>query len=184
MAEKEIRRICLYGGAGSGKSVACAQIFAALKCKHINIEQIQEYIKDMVYDGRKPRSFDQIYIFGKQMHKEDIVLRNGVDLIVTDSPVFLSACYAKLYKCPGWKNIIGLSHEFDNHFEPIHIFIERGNKPYQQKGRYGVKEDAIAMDVFIKNQLAQSGKKFHVFNRITKPVIQKLLKLTSNPNAA
>jgi len=38
-----IRRICLYGGPGVGKTVEAAKIFAGMKIQHQKIELVQEW---------------------------------------------------------------------------------------------------------------------------------------------
>jgi hypothetical protein len=58
-----IRRISLFGSAGSGKSTMAARLYADLKMQGQDIELIQEYIKPRAYEKRFPTSFDQVHIF-------------------------------------------------------------------------------------------------------------------------
>ena len=88
-------RINLFGGAGCGKSVTAARIFVELKIKGHDIEYCTEYIKTWAYEKKVPKSFDQHYIFSKQMHAEDVLLSNGVKHIVTDSPLLMQLCYVE-----------------------------------------------------------------------------------------
>lgn len=169
------RRICFYGGPGAGKSLEAASAFVSLKKQHRKAELVQEYIKNWAYEKRLPKSFAQVYIFGKQLYAEDLVLSNGVDLVVTDSPVFLGTCYAKKFQTPGWKQLVELSDIFDQHFPPLHIYLERGNKPYQTAGRYQKYEEALEMDRFVLQQLEETGKTYHRFETLTLEDIIKLL---------
>jgi len=158
----KIRRICLFGGPGSGKSTTAAWLFASLKMKHYNIELVQEYVKTWAIENRPPKSFDQVYLLAKQMRKEDIVLRNNVDLIVTDSPVFLSTCYAKKYSSPGWKSLMDLAVEFDGTYPPLNIVIGRDHSSYKPgEGRFQTYEEAVEMDVCIKDTLTSAGCTYH-----------------------
>jgi DNA replication protein DnaC len=59
MAKKsnKIRRICLYGGPGSGKSkLACYLNYMLMD---YDIDLVSEYIKAWAYEGKIPESLDQ-----------------------------------------------------------------------------------------------------------------------------
>ena len=91
-----IRRICLYAGAGAGKSTTAARIFADLKIKGYKTEYVSEFIKSWAYQGRFPKSFEQMYVFAQQTYLEDSLMPH-VDSIVTDSPILLNVAYSKKY---------------------------------------------------------------------------------------
>lgn len=171
-----IRRICLYGGPGAGKTVEAAKIFAAMKIQHRKIELVQEWIKMWAYEKKAPESFDQVYIFSKQQRAEDRVLRqHRVDYIVSDSPIFLSACYAKKFQTPGWRQLMELSDIFDEYFPPLHINVLRGSKPYDPEGRYQTEQQAHEIDAFVKQQLVETGKPFYSFETVEIDVLNSLL---------
>jgi len=93
----------------------------------------------------------------KQMHKEDIVLRSSHDVrIVSESPLFLSTCYAKMYNAPGWEFLYHLSCEFEKSFPSLNLFVDRGSLEYKQLGRFQTHQQAIEVDNFIKNRLDES----------------------------
>ena len=56
-------RISLFGGPGSGKSTTAARLFSELKERHYSVEHVSEYVKSWTYMNRKPKGFDQVYIF-------------------------------------------------------------------------------------------------------------------------
>jgi nicotinamide riboside kinase len=113
MGMDKIRRISLFGGAGSGKTTMAARLFADLKMLGWDVEHIQEYIKARAYEKRFPTSFDQVYVFGNQLHREDRLLHH-VNLVVTDSPVLMNLAYARHTGSPGgvvwWRSPIILSN--------------------------------------------------------------------------
>lgn len=158
---KGYRRINLFAGSGAGKSTTAAYIFAKLKEEQFTIELINEYVKAWAHQGRKPTSFDQIYLFGKQVHMEDRVLRNGVDFIVTDSPIALSPMYAAKYCSPAMSDHLwSLSHLIDMKYPPINIFLRRKDRFFKQQGRFENLEQAKEMDTFIYDQLCSRGMDF------------------------
>lgn len=143
-------RICLHAGPGAGKSTLTAHIFSELKRKNYNVELAHEYIKEWAYLKRAPRSFDQLYIFGKQLHREDVLLQCGVEHVVTDSPLLMGCCYAKKHGCPFWEELASISLKFEERHPSVNIFLDRSGLPYHQSGRYENYEQALAMDEEIR----------------------------------
>lgn len=134
------RRINLFGGPGSGKSTTAALLFAALKQRNYSVEHCTEYVKRWVYLKRAVNKHDQIYLFAKQQQAEYSCLNNGVQLIVTDSPCFLSYCYASKQEDGGITEALRLLNcSYDNDYPPINIFLNRGDKVYHQGGRWQTK---------------------------------------------
>jgi len=119
------RRINLFAGPGAGKSASAANIFSQLKAKHYNIEIICEYVKLWAYQSIPVESFDQVFLLGQQVRQEDVVLRNGVKTVVTDSPLLMYPCYAKKYGFKGWRHLLGIVEEFEESYPSINIFLIR-----------------------------------------------------------
>lgn len=157
-----IRRINFYGGAGCGKSTTAAWLFAQMKMDGYNVEHIQEFVKTWTYEHKVPKSFDQIHLLGQQMYKEDIVLRNDVDHLVTDCPIFLGACYSMYHNFAGWGHVVGLAKCFDDVYPSLNLFIDRGDKPYKAHGRFQTAEEARKIDEYVKEKLSEYGHHFHV----------------------
>lgn len=162
------RRVNFYGGPGTGKSTTAPKIFSILKDKFIHeninmhVELVLEYIKNWAHENRKPSSFDQVYIFAQQMHREDILLRNKVDLILTDSPLLLNYAYGEKENRPGHKGLLPVVQEFEETFPSLHIFLDRGDRPYVAKGRYQDEAGAKEMDLFILSLLQKHCPNNHV----------------------
>lgn len=94
---KTTKVINLFGSPHSGKSVAAAGLYYYLKTTGGHCEMVREYIKNWVWEGRKPNTFDQPYIFGKQVKYESL-LYGKVDYVITDSPFVLSAFYERWHE--------------------------------------------------------------------------------------
>lgn len=90
--EYETIIINLYGAPCAGKSTVAAQLFSLLKWNKIEVELINEYAKDLVWEERNKTLKNQIYIFAKQ-HKKIFNLLNKVKFIITDSPLLLCSFY-------------------------------------------------------------------------------------------
>lgn len=154
--------VYLYGGPGTGKSTTAAHLFALAKQDGINAELVSEYIKGWVWEGREIKQGDQIYIAAKQSRKERVCF-DAVDLIVSDSPMYLSQFYEEKYDDTHSvsKHIIKKHMELADRagFEFIHVFLNR-KKVYNPKGRYQNEAEAIVCDKEIKELLISEGLDF------------------------
>ena len=82
----------LFGAPSAGKSTGAAYVFSQLKLRNINAELVTEYAKDKVWEESVEVFKNQAYIFGKQYFRISRV-DGKVDVVVTDSPILLSAYY-------------------------------------------------------------------------------------------
>ncbi len=175
---KNIRRINLYGGPGSGKSTLAAEAFANLKKKSLNnnfnIELCTEYVKSWAWEKIKPKGFDQNYICAKQLRKEEILLRNNVDIVITDSPLLLQCLYAEKSGCSYAEHLFKIVESFESHYPSLNIFVERESRIYNPRGRYETENQAKEMDLFIKNKLIDNN--VTIFN-ISHNDVEKLCNL-------
>lgn len=133
--------INLIAPPGSGKSTGAAYIFAQCKLNGINAELIQEFAKDKVWEENSEVFKNQAYIFGKQSFRMSRC-KDKVDVLVTDSPLILSAFY---------NTDPTLGEAFDevvtnvfNSYDNINYFINRV-KPYNPKGRHQSEQESDDM---------------------------------------
>lgn len=151
-----LRRINFYAGPGAGKSTLAARTFAELKIRGYDVEHIPEYIKTWAYMGRKPKSYDQLYVYAKQLHTEDAALQHCKH-IVTDSPLLMNNAYASYYGCAYTDHMVQLSQAFDRDFPAINFYIDRSVE-YVQHGRYQDLAQAKEFDDFLKDFLSKHLK--------------------------
>ena len=131
-----------YAGPGSGKSTLAAGVFFELKSAGVNCELVREYAKRKVWEGNTTVFKNQAYIFGKQSY-EIMYTAEGVDVIITDSPILLSALYNKSEVLGEEFNelVLKLSDSYDN----MNYFINR-TKEYSPAGRHQDEEGARQVD--------------------------------------
>lgn len=123
--------INLWGSPGSGKSTTAAGLFHKMKMADYNVELINEFAKDVVWEGRQYLLADQLYIAAKQNRKLER-LRGKVDYCITDSPLLL--CLA--YKPENYYNLFDdFVKEVWDSYDNINFLIQRTHA-YRNNGRY------------------------------------------------
>jgi Cdc6-like AAA superfamily ATPase len=149
--------ICLYGGPGTGKSTTAAHIFSRLKQRGINAELVSEYVKEWAWEGRHMLDGDQYYFLIKQSRRERIRFKD-VDVMVTDSPVWLSAVYEQEHEQPPYIAPLLIDKHVqiaEKHgVEHRHVSLNR-LKAYNPKGRFQTEVEARSLDGKIKEYLTQ-----------------------------
>lgn len=156
-------RVSIFSGPGTGKSTTASKIFSEFKIRGFSVELVHEYIKQWAYLDRFPVSFDPVYIFGKQLHAEDVVIQCGVKNIITDSPVMMQIPYSIKHGVPCWKELLSIAQQFEEKFPSCNIFLERLDIPYQNSGRYHNQEQAEEMDFYIKKFMDSHLPDYAVF---------------------
>lgn len=133
----------LYGGPGTGKSTMAARVFSELKELGHNAELVTEYAKDLTWQKSTYVLGNQIHIFGEQQHRL-WRLREGVDIVVTDSPLPQGLLY-----CNPSRTFIKLVMEEFHKFQNINVSLRRV-KAYNPKGRSQTLDEAMELDADMK----------------------------------
>ena len=142
--------INLIGGPGCGKSTAAAGLFYTLKKLQLNVELSSEWVKSKVYEESYHCMDDQIYIFAKQHHKL-FVLRDKVDIIVTDCTLLNSLVYGE--RSEYFDKFV--LEEF-NKFNNLNIIIRR-KQEYETSGRVESKDEALKLDEMYKSVMDKNN---------------------------
>jgi hypothetical protein len=135
----------LAAGPGAGKSTTAAGLFVKMKMMGKRVELVTEYAKDLTYEEAWAKRSNQLYVLAKQHHRMER-LRNKVDYIITDSPLFLCGVYGH----PKWMPAVNVAYQ---DFHNVAYFIERV-KPYHPFGRDQTEDEARRLD---KTILAYMG---------------------------
>lgn len=149
------RRINFFGVPSAGKSTNALGMAAYMKAERRDVvtELATEYVKKWAYRGQVPSGFDQYYLFGKTIHQEEMLLKNGVDLVISDSPLWLSAFYADYSKVPSYTSLTNICHEFDCKYPALNVLLDGRSRDYVQAGRYQTKEESSRMYQVLRNWL-------------------------------
>lgn len=140
----------LCGSPGSGKSTGAAYIFALLKMAGINCELVTEFAKDLTWDQNLKTLDDQLYVLANQYHRL-FRLMNKVDVVVTDSPLYLSLVYnnQKLVLDESFEKLV---LNLQNQFQNMNYYLHR-IKMYNPIGRNQTEKESDALGPVILNLL-------------------------------
>jgi nicotinamide riboside kinase len=173
--------INLFGGGGVGKSTIAALVFAKLKISGVNAELVREYVKSWAWANKPVGPADQLYLLGKQSAYES-ALYGKVDVIVTDSPVILAGAYAEWYlgRAEGeYVTEAALSHLriASTYLSTTHynFFLSRGDRPYDSRGRYGTREEAVKFDTYLEAYLNSTKNSYDVVNGTEEEKAEEIL---------
>lgn len=131
-------------------STTMAGLFSLLKLNNVNCEIAPEFAKEVCWEKRNKTIQNQIYIFGKQHHRL-WRLKDEVDVVITDSPLYLSLYYGENTD-EFRKMVLAETKLFNN----LNIFLNR-KKDYNPEGRYQTEEEAKEIDVVLKELLNKNS---------------------------
>lgn len=142
--------INVIAGPGAGKSTLASGLYHRAKCRGWNVELVTEVAKDLVWEGRDIALANQAYVFGRQVQRLER-LKGRVDLVITDSPILLSAIYAPEDYPVEWESVVvKLWKRYNN----VVAFLERGPW-FDDRGRVHNLEASLEVDRKIAVLLAK-----------------------------
>ena len=123
----------------------------------MNIELVQEYVKEMVYIGAKISPYTQVKLFSEQLDREYKILLSDPDIkVVTDSPISLAIPYAVKYGFQQTAQLFEIYKAFDRDFPSLNILLKRDDCPYKEEGRIENLEEAKEMDQKIERFMIEN----------------------------
>lgn len=147
--DKKTIIVSLYGQPSAGKSTLAAVTFAKLKMMGVNCELVAEFAKDKVWEENNVALANQIYIFAKQYYRIDRCA-GKVDVIVTDSPLFLSPFYNKDPEID--EPLKQLAYAISSKYDNLNYFVKRVKK-YNPVGRLQTEAESDQIGIRMKEML-------------------------------
>lgn len=134
----------IWSGPGCGKSTTAAGLFYHMKCAGIEVEYVQEYAKDMVYERRDNILYDQIYVFAKQQRRIARLQDHAIEWVITDCPIPLGLVYLQPNTLStNFHDLVWeVFHKYDNH-----NYVLTRNVQYSPIGRnQKLESEAVQFD--------------------------------------
>lgn len=115
-------------------------LFYKLKSAGVNAEIASEFAKDMVWSGRFAELHHQFYISAKQAHRLER-LAGKVDVIICDSPLFMSTIYTPDDYPESFKDFL---RWVSQQYRSLNFLVDRA-KPYNPAGRSQSEEESAVI---------------------------------------
>jgi len=131
----------LFGGPGCGKSTLAARLYSELKQKHVEVEYVNEYPKQLVYEEQALALQNQILVFATQYHRIWTAGRHN-QVVITDSPLLLSTVYNPDTSVHLHNLVIETHHKFTN----VNILLTRVPQFHSMTGRIHTLEESNILD--------------------------------------
>lgn len=149
----------LFAGPGTGKSTLMAQIYSQLKILGIEAEMAPEFAKEKVWEESLKVLDDQIYVFGKQLHKMNRLM-GKVEVVICDSPLLFSIVYDQT----GNETFAKLVAQQHGGFKNLNFWINRSTT-YVPQGRNQTEEEAKELDKVIREVLEKYDGNYEVVEK-------------------
>lgn len=164
--------INLHAGPSAGKSTCAAGVFSLLKLHGVSAELSTEFAKDIVHKEAFKVLKDQLYLLGKQNHRQFIV-KDKYKYLVTDSPILLSAIY-------GSQDKKFVEFVLDRYQKQDNVnFLLRRVKPYVQVGRTQTLDESMMIDTKVQLLMEKHNIPYNIIkgdytgvNTIVKSILQ------------
>lgn len=168
--------INIAGGPGTGKTTIAARLFSILKEKGYDVENVSEFAKELVWEGRSEAFNDRLYMHAEQNHRL-MQMNCKLDYIITDSPLFLTSVYNNYYlsnKFPdSYNKMIDLMCDETFNLYNNKTYLLSRDTSYQQIGRRENEEAANDIDSLLLKYLKEKNIDYKELN--TKNAVEEII---------
>ena len=158
------KRVSIYGGPHSGKSILAAQLYVALKAHKLPVENVDESIKMAAWRKEPIRSqYHSAAIILKQIEMEDDVTLNG-GIVISTGPPLLQCMYMTMRKDMITPHMWAIAQQYELERPSLNVETVRYvTDHFEAAGRYQSNvEEAKAIDNTIAELLEQSELPIHI----------------------
>jgi len=149
------------GGPGSGKTTLAAELFVELKKRHVTTEFLQEYAKQLVWQGMWSKLNDQYLVSSKYWDSIEALHVPEMQVVVLDS----SPIFGMWHNAHNPKNVSDrrktdamIKERFTQH-RALLIYLVRGSHVYESEGRMETEREAREMDYWLVRAAKRVGAK-------------------------
>ncbi len=153
--------INIFAGPGAGKSTLAARLYSELKRQNMEVEYVNEYPKQLVYEENVLSLQNQILVFATQHHRIWTAARHN-QIVITDSPILLST----IYHPETSEHFRELIIEMHNKFTNLNIVLKRVDSFHSMTGRIHTLQESINIDTSIRAILDEIGADYLEFDPI------------------
>lgn len=147
--------INFFGAPSSGKTTLAAKLYSQMKIARLKVEITTEFAKDLIYDKSNAVD-DQIFVTSTQYHKLYTARQNGLDFVITDSPIMLGVVYSNLKTSQPYckQAFADLMFSAFKEFNNINIFIKHEDvRDFKNYGRRHDKDTSFKISQDIRKML-------------------------------
>lgn len=162
--------INIFGGPGIGKSTFAAELFVAMKKKHILTELTTEYAKDLIWQDRPNMLNNQISVLGEQWDRIQRLV-DKVQYIINDSPTLLSSIYAPEEYPKSFHELVLWTHKKNKR---LNLILPRHEEEYEAFGRIQNEKTAKNIDIKILNLLKRENESYFLVPNTNSRIEQTL----------
>ena len=146
-----------WGGPGCGKSTTASDLFAEMKWRGHSVELINEFAKEVVWEGHHNLIPDQLWLSAHQ-HRKIARLIGQVEYIITDSPLMLCAIYTpEAYP----KTFVPFLKDLNDEYDNFNVYLIR-QKEYVPVGRSQTADEAREIDSRLWKMFAEQNIRMDV----------------------
>jgi len=173
-----LKIVNFWAGPGSGKSTVAAGLYYELKKQSkINVELVQEMVKDKVYEGTDDLNVLPVLNVAQQYYKY-VIYDGQLDYAISDSPIMLSYIYGSMTDIER-----DLIREWHWNFPSINFFLKRNSeKEYNVIGRIHTESESREIDDEIiqvmENELDHFWQIYH-----NEDAVGKILEILKNEDS-
>lgn len=149
---KKTTVINLASGPRAGKSTLAAEMFYKMKKMGLDVELVTEYAKELVYQEDFTTLSNQVIVTQEQCRRQ-LVFKDKVEYIVTDSPIFLGMHYSDDYQFLQVEKIIKANWDL---YDNVIVNVKRFGD-YVQKGRVESEDESEGIDTDISKLIRIFG---------------------------